>query len=224
MRSPGIRLHKLALFGWAVVVTAVLLLLSLPVLAGKLLKLSTGSKKFLFKLFENMPNNTLETSNDNQKSNKHKKPNKNKWAVIVLFTVVVVISLAYYGEKYNISYMLPLTDNNIFSYVGAGLPLDIVPSMPWGALALAIPLFVLIYTRKDIDMLIIIKLSVGYGILILSSILLGNISQIIIAFRELMFFFVNLCNFMFLCSWFGLLVFFVCGFLLYALYKYYKSD
>ena len=36
MRAPGIRLHKLALFGWAVVVTAVLLLLSLPVLAGKL--------------------------------------------------------------------------------------------------------------------------------------------------------------------------------------------
>jgi len=34
MRSPGIRLHKLALFGWAVLVTAVLLLLSLPVLAG----------------------------------------------------------------------------------------------------------------------------------------------------------------------------------------------
>jgi len=34
MRSPGIKLHKLALFGWAVVVTAVLLLLSLPVLAG----------------------------------------------------------------------------------------------------------------------------------------------------------------------------------------------
>ena len=37
MRSPGIRLHKLALFGWAVVVTAVLLLLSIPVLAGKIL-------------------------------------------------------------------------------------------------------------------------------------------------------------------------------------------
>ncbi len=34
MRSPGIKLHKLALFGWAVIVTAVLLLLSLPVLAG----------------------------------------------------------------------------------------------------------------------------------------------------------------------------------------------
>ena len=34
MRSPGIRLHKLALFGWAVLITAVLLLLSLPVLAG----------------------------------------------------------------------------------------------------------------------------------------------------------------------------------------------
>lgn len=34
MRTPGIRLHKLALFGWAVAITAVLLLLSLPVLAG----------------------------------------------------------------------------------------------------------------------------------------------------------------------------------------------
>jgi hypothetical protein len=35
MRAPGIRLHKLALFGWATVVTAVMLLLSLPVLAGE---------------------------------------------------------------------------------------------------------------------------------------------------------------------------------------------
>jgi hypothetical protein len=37
MRSPGIKLHKLALFGWAVVITAVLLLLSLPVLAGSII-------------------------------------------------------------------------------------------------------------------------------------------------------------------------------------------
>ena len=37
MRTPGIKLHKLALFGWAVVITAILLLLSLPVLAGKIL-------------------------------------------------------------------------------------------------------------------------------------------------------------------------------------------
>lgn len=35
MRGPGIKLHTLALFGWAVVITAILLLLSLPVLAGK---------------------------------------------------------------------------------------------------------------------------------------------------------------------------------------------
>lgn len=34
MRTIGIKTHKMILFGWAVVITAVLLLLSLPVLAG----------------------------------------------------------------------------------------------------------------------------------------------------------------------------------------------
>lgn len=42
MRTPGIRLHKLALFGWAVIITAVLLLLSLPVLAGKFIEIVPG--------------------------------------------------------------------------------------------------------------------------------------------------------------------------------------
>ena len=53
MRSPGIRLHKLALFGWAVVITAVLLLLSLPVLAGKLILPALNSAIYweLFHLF-----------------------------------------------------------------------------------------------------------------------------------------------------------------------------
>ena len=41
MRSPGIRLHKLVLFAWAVVTTAVLLLLSLPVLAGAITMILT---------------------------------------------------------------------------------------------------------------------------------------------------------------------------------------
>jgi cytochrome c oxidase subunit 1 len=51
MRSPGINLHKLALFGWAVVVTAVLLLLSLPVLAGAITMVLTD-RNFNTSFFE----------------------------------------------------------------------------------------------------------------------------------------------------------------------------
>ena len=51
MRAPGIRLHKLALFGWAVVVTAVLLLLSLPVLAGAITMVLTD-RNFNTSFFE----------------------------------------------------------------------------------------------------------------------------------------------------------------------------
>jgi cytochrome c oxidase subunit 1 len=51
MRAPGIRLHKVALFGWAVLVTAILLLLSLPVLAGGITMILTD-RNFNTSFFE----------------------------------------------------------------------------------------------------------------------------------------------------------------------------
>jgi len=54
MRTPGIGLHKLVLFAWAVLVTAVLLLLSLPVLAGKLILPALNLAVFWEPLYENI--------------------------------------------------------------------------------------------------------------------------------------------------------------------------
>lgn len=68
MRAPGMSFHKMPLFVWAVLITAVLLLLSLPVLAGKQ-TLPALNSAICWKLFNNYNYTLFQTQSAGNPSN-----------------------------------------------------------------------------------------------------------------------------------------------------------
>ncbi len=62
IRNPGMSLHKVPLFAWAIFITAILLLLSLPVLAGTIVFVPAINLAVCGKIFYNTSNLLIENS------------------------------------------------------------------------------------------------------------------------------------------------------------------
>jgi hypothetical protein len=117
MRTPGIRLHKLALFGWAVVITAVLLLLSLPVLAGILILPALNLAVFWEPLYKNITQSAGNLLSLNFLENFRGHTPKYfgyslEYLTLPLITSIRSISTDNYSKKFN---------KSLFSYYFTGL-------------------------------------------------------------------------------------------------------
>ena len=184
MRSPGIRLHKLALFAWAVVITAVLLLLSLPVLASGITMILTD---------RNFNTSFFEVAGGGDPILYQHLFSKDKFRDILFILLFITSITKLLNKIFNYSFRLFISlciSNNGFNYslfyetYKAHLPYSLRPSnefLTWligftegegcfvvnnrGDLA-----FIITQTTTDIGVLYFIKETLGFGKVISQSI------------------------------------------------------
>jgi hypothetical protein len=121
------------------------------------------------------------SSKDNY--SKPHKPNWNKWGVIVLLTLLVILALVCFKEKYGLHYLLSSYGENPWHYESPGLALNIATAIPWGVIFVSLPLSTIIFFRKDIESNIILKLFGAYFFRVLLSIFVSNVPMFILGFR-----------------------------------------
>lgn len=164
MRTPGIRLHKLALFGWAVVITAVLLLLSLPVLAGKLILPALNLAVFWEPLYENISQSAGNLLSLNFLENFRDYTPKYFCCSLVLFTFPLYTTLRSFHTN-NHSQNL---NKSLFSYYFTGLlegdGTIITPKTlrnPKGKLNY--PAIQIVFHLKDLPLALLVQKELGVG-------------------------------------------------------------
>ena len=164
MRSPGIRLHKLALFGWAVVITAVLLLLSLPVLAGKIILPALNLAVFWEPLYNNISQSAGNLMSLNFLENLRGHTPKYFGCSLKILTFSLCKTFRSHHTNYNSNYL----NKSLFSYYLTGLiegdgtiitPKDLRSSKG----KLNYPSIQIVFHLKDLPLALTIQKELGLG-------------------------------------------------------------
>lgn len=168
MRSPGIRLHKLALFGWAVIVTAVLLLLSLPVLAGKPILPALNLAVFWKPLYESISQSAGNLLSFNFLENLRGHTPKYFCCNLELFTFPLCTTARCIHTDNKSNNLSALASKSLFSYYFTGLiegdGTIVTPKTLRNAKGnLNYPTIQIVFHLKDLPLALLIQKELGVG-------------------------------------------------------------